>query len=300
VKRSLGLGVPPLEPGKLGDPGLFGPESEVWRVGREKALLAGGPAALLLQLAHPLVAAGVAAHSDFRQDPLQRLRATLRATLTITFGDSSQARDAAARVGATHRRVRGALPADVGTLPAGTPYRASDPDLAMWVYATLVFTALESFSRFVGPLTEERRDRYYQEGKRFALLFGVTDLVMPADFPAFRAYLAEMIDGPTLAVGPAAADLASDILAPKLPGALRPIAPLAGPLTAALLPPRLRREYGLASGEARRRAFRGASAAARASIRALPPGVRYWPHYLVALRRMAWGGNEAGLSSVGT
>jgi uncharacterized protein (DUF2236 family) len=285
----LGLEVPPLPPGAPGDPGLFGPGSEVWRVGREKALLAGGPAALLLQLAHPLVAAGVAAHSDFRADPLQRLRATLQVTLTITFGDSIQAREAAARVAATHRRVKGVLPDDVGAFRAGTPYRASDPELAMWVYATLVFTALEAFSRFVRPLGEAERARYYQEGKRFAFSFGVTEEVMPPDYPAFRTYLAGVIDGPTLAIGPHAADLARDILAPGLTGALRALGPLARPLTAAILPPRLRRAYGLAWGGARQRAFLAFQGAARASIRVLPPSVRYWPHYRVAERRMALG-----------
>src|SRR5438093_12192393 len=84
-----------LEPGQAGDPGLFGPGSVVWRVGRERVLLAGGPAALLLQLAHPLVAEGVAAHSGFEREPLQRLMATLDATLTITFGDRAQAEAAA-------------------------------------------------------------------------------------------------------------------------------------------------------------------------------------------------------------
>src|SRR6059058_4391825 len=103
------IGVPPPEPGEPGDPGLFGPGSMVWRIGRERALLLGGPAALLLQLAHPLVAAGVAAHSDFRRDPFARLRATLDSVLTISYGDRSQAEAAAEAVAATHRRVRGRL-----------------------------------------------------------------------------------------------------------------------------------------------------------------------------------------------
>ena len=70
-------------PGRAGDPGLFGPSSVAWRVGRERLLLAGGPAALLMQVAHPLVAAGVSAHSDFEADPLRRLRGTMGTTLTV-------------------------------------------------------------------------------------------------------------------------------------------------------------------------------------------------------------------------
>src|SRR5438093_13769935 len=94
----IGLDLPPLEAGAKGDPGLFGPGSMVWQVARERVLLVAGSAALLLQLAHPLVAAGVAAHGGFQSDPFQRLRATLDATLRVTFGDREPARSAAERV----------------------------------------------------------------------------------------------------------------------------------------------------------------------------------------------------------
>ena len=61
--------------------GLYGPASEAWRLNREAMLLLGaGPRALLLQIAHPLVAAGVADHCDFRTDPWRRLRARCGAT----------------------------------------------------------------------------------------------------------------------------------------------------------------------------------------------------------------------------
>ena len=110
---SLGLDLPPLEPGERWDPGLFGPDSTVWRIGRERILLAGGPAALLLQIAHPLVAAGVTNHSGFSEDPFLRLRATLDATLRITFGDREQARRAASvseLLAASRRAARAGMP----------------------------------------------------------------------------------------------------------------------------------------------------------------------------------------------
>jgi uncharacterized protein (DUF2236 family) len=153
---------------------LSGPGSQVWRVWREKTLLLGGPAAVLLQLAHPLIAAGVAAHSSFRADPLRRLRAVLDTTLTVTFGDRRQATAAAARVGKLHRRVQGRLPVAVGCFPAGSVYRASDPRLALWVHATLVVVALDVVDQFVSSLTTEQRARYYQESKPFAVLFATS------------------------------------------------------------------------------------------------------------------------------
>ncbi|HVF13133.1 MAG TPA: oxygenase MpaB family protein, partial [Acidimicrobiales bacterium] len=116
-----------LPAGKDGDPGVIGADGPVWRIAREKAILAGGPAALLLQVAHPLVAAGVVNHSDFESDPLGRLRHTLDSLLTVVFGDRAQAETAVAVVAAVHRPVRGVS----GT---GAAYRADDPELALWVW----------------------------------------------------------------------------------------------------------------------------------------------------------------------
>ncbi len=113
----------PAEPpaGVPGDAGLFGPGSEVWRIGREKMLLASGPAALLMQLAHPLVAAGVAQHSNFRADPLHRLRTTLDTTLTVYFGDQAQAEAAAAQVQRRHRHVTGRTTPRSAAFPRAPP-----------------------------------------------------------------------------------------------------------------------------------------------------------------------------------
>ena len=96
--------------------GLYGPTSEAWRLNREAMLLLGaGPRALLLQLAHPLVAAGVADHSDFRADPWRRLRATLRSYLAIVYGTTKEARAEIRRLNELHRAIE------------GDGYRARDP-----------------------------------------------------------------------------------------------------------------------------------------------------------------------------
>jgi uncharacterized protein (DUF2236 family) len=284
--RLVGLDLPPVEEGRAGDPGLFGPGSEVWHIGRERVLLLGGPAALLLQLAHPLVAAGVAEHSGFRTDPFERLRATLDATLRISFGDNEQVEDAAARVAATHRRVRGTLPAAVGPFVAGTPYRASDPDLAMWVHATLVSVALEVHQRFVGALSLSRCSRYYREVKRFARLFGVTDAVLPSTYRGFLEYVRAMERSELLTVGEGARRLADRVLDPPLPAALRLTRPAAAAVTAALLPERLRREFGLGWGIAERVLAEAIRTGVRATIGAWPPGLRYWEHYRSACLRV--------------
>src|SRR5215218_4202768 len=117
----------PLPPGIAGDPGLFGPGSQVWQIWRERLLLLGGPAAVLLQLAHPLIAAAVAAHSSFQDDPLGRLRAVLNITLTVVFGDRQQALAAATRVGEVHWRVQGRLPGRLRVLSCRKPLPGQRP-----------------------------------------------------------------------------------------------------------------------------------------------------------------------------
>jgi uncharacterized protein (DUF2236 family) len=288
ARAAAGLDLPPMEPGRPGDPGLFGPESIVWTVARERALLLGGPAALLLQIAHPLVAAGVAGHSGFREDPFRRLRGTLDATLRVSFGDRDQAEAAAARVRLTHRRIRGTLAAATGRYPTGTPYDASDPVLALWVHATLIWTSLRVYGRYVRPLSADECDRHYRETKSFAVLFGVDVDRMPGSWVAFEGYVERTL-ARDLAVGPAAASLAKAILQPPLPPVLGFGPPVARMVTAALLPPDLREAFDLPWGRVERAAATSVAATSRGAIRRLPRRLRFWPHFSVALRRVASG-----------
>jgi uncharacterized protein (DUF2236 family) len=285
------LDLPPLAPGRPGDPGLFGPRSMVWRVARERALLVAGPAALLLQIAHPLVASAVTAHSGFRRDPTQRLRATLDATLRVTFGDHEQAAAAGDGVRAVHRRVTGQLPTQVGRFAAGTAYDATDPELALWVYATLIATSVHAFERLVAPLDPSARERHYQQAKPFARLFGVPEAVLPGDRDAFDRYFLAMTGGPDLRVGQDARGLVPGILSPPLPRVARGSIRGLRAVTASFLPPRLRAEFELSWSGWDRAMAATVVRSVRTAVRFAPRSLRYWPHYQVALRRM---GNERG------
>jgi uncharacterized protein (DUF2236 family) len=256
----------------------------VWRIARERVLLVAGPAALLLQLAHPLVAAGVAAYSGFRSDPFQRLRATLDATLRVTFGDREQARSAAEGVRRVHERVHGRLPHSIGQYPAGTIYDARDTTLALWVYATLIATSIDGHERFVKDLGRADRERHYQEARPFARLFGVTDDVLPPDRSAFDQYYQAMVTGPALAVGPQAAYLGAQVLAPPLPRWLRLSLPMVRAVTADLLPEPIAGSFGLAHRDTAR--GRALQRGLRTAVHAAPPSVRYWPHYGIARARV--------------
>ena len=122
-----GLEAPPPELG------LFRADSWLRRVSAESVLLLGGGRALLLEIAHPLVAAGVAEHSQFREDPLGRLQRTLDAMSTLAFRECAVALEAARRVERAHLRVRGRLARGAGRFPAGAPYDGRDPELMRWV-----------------------------------------------------------------------------------------------------------------------------------------------------------------------
>ena len=162
---------------------MFAPESVVRRVNREAVLLLGGGRALLLQVAHPLVAAGVAAHSRFRSEPLGRLWRTLDLMLTIVFGAAAEAIAAVRAIDGVHARVQGVLDADVGRFARGARYDARDPELLLWVHATLIDSALVVFDRFVAPLDPAARSAYYEESKAIARLLGIPDALLCKEGP---------------------------------------------------------------------------------------------------------------------
>ncbi len=274
--RDVFEGFPRPRPGRPGDPGLFGPETMVWRVNGEGLTALGGGRALLMQIAHPLVAAGVADHSDFEANAFARLWRTLDAALTVAFGDGEQATAVSRRVTEVHRRVTGRR--------GDRTYSALDPELLLWVHATLVDSALVAYERFVDPLTPAERERYYQEMKGFAAAFSVPVEVLPNRLADFDRYLDETVA--RLEVSGEARRLAGEILRPPVPLPLLPVRQAFGMITAGLLPGRLRAAYGLPWSPAREAALEAAARILRGSRRHLPPGALAWPHAKVALTRL--------------
>lgn len=269
--------LPGPGPGPRGDPGLFPPGTVARLVNAETALLLGGGRALLLQLAHPMVAAGVADHSGFRRDAFGRLADTLDLTLTVSFGDEDQRRAALQRVAGTHRRVTGKR--------GEHPYRALDPELLLWVHATLVDSAIVAHDRFVGPIGPLARGRYYEEMKAQALAFGVPRERLPGSFEDFRRYVDGMVV--TLEVGDEARELSHAVLRPPSPRALRPVVEAMRFVTIGLLPARIRVGYGLTWSLRRERILAALAGALRGGIEPLLPDVlRRWPHARDADRRL--------------
>jgi uncharacterized protein (DUF2236 family) len=200
---------------------------------------------VLLQVAHPLVAAGVVEHSDYRSDLWHRLLRTLQALYLIVYGTKQEAEQAAASVRSVHARVNGVTRQPLGRFPAGTPYSAAMPELMLWVHATLVQTPLAAYERFVEQLSSEDEECYYQEMALVARIFGTPASVIPGSFDDFREYFRSEVESADICVTRPAREVASVILQAPLPAPLRMLAPAHRLSTAGLLPPKLRGDYGL-------------------------------------------------------
>src|SRR3954471_10561110 len=117
-----------------------------------------GPRALLLMAAHPVAFAGFFAHTGALDDPYARLRRTGQVLDSVAFRSRAEADRRTARVRAMHARVSGVLGEDAGRFPAGTPYRADDPELLLWILAALAESAMFVYGRYVRTLTREELD----------------------------------------------------------------------------------------------------------------------------------------------
>ncbi len=259
--------------------GLFGPGTVSWRVDREAIVLAGGSCALLMQAAHPVVAAGVADHSTYASDPFGRLMRTLRSSFDVAFGSGATARAALRRVNAIHARVR-------GQLPTGDAYTALDPEALLWVHATLVDTALRVYDRFVARLSPDEMQAYHREAGKVAVILGVPASLLPDQLSELRAWMADMVSTGRVHVTPQARAIATTVLYPdrRVPKVAWDGAHL---VSIATLPAELRRQYGIGWSPARERGVERLAAASRTVVPRLPSVLHHVPRAREAERRVA-------------
>ncbi len=224
------------------DAGLFGPQSLVWRVNRDRAFPLAGMRSLMVQALHPLAMAGVAEHSDWRRDPFGRLAATSGYVLTVTYGDTVSANAAAARVRAVHTHVRGTDPV------TGLNYSAEDPDLLLWVHAGMVDSIVHVVQRYGRGLNAGEADRYVAEMVPFAVIVGVPQERVPSSVDALRSYI-ESVD--LRQVTPAASDAIGVVLdPPDLAPDLRELWHDLGQVAIGTLPDWAREMYGFDAPQA--------------------------------------------------
>lgn len=205
-----------------------------WDVLRRPIFLLGGMRALLLQISEPRIAAGVAEHSDFADRVFDRMRHTVELMVEVGLGDPTEAQRAVVEMKRAHRGVR-------GTMPDGSIYDATQPDLRLWVLATLIDTVLVVEATYVGEFRDEDRARYYRESLEVARVLEVADA--PPSLDEFHGYMTERFD--RLAITDHARQIAHHVLYPSLGWAPQwALAPLRV-ITADLLPVRLREGYGM-------------------------------------------------------
>jgi uncharacterized protein (DUF2236 family) len=246
--------------------GHFTADSVIRRVGRESVLMLGGARALLMQAAHPRVAAGIVEHSDYAIEPWKRLGRTLTALYTVVFGTRDEADAVAQAVRAVHRGVR-------GRTSDGARYSARDPELQLWVHATLVSTGIAMHDVYVRPLRPDEGEAFYQDMKVVARVFGVPARVLPETHDDFRAYEQTMLRE-VLRVGEDARRVAATITHPPVPFVARPAVVALARANVGLLPQQLRDAYGFAWHAPDRAALAASARLVRTFLPLAPAPVR--------------------------
>lgn len=248
----------------------FPKDALIARVNEEPAILLGAGRALLLQLAHPHVAAGVAEHSDFQHNPFKRLQGTLEAVYTMVYGPADLADGVGERVQWIHTFVR----SDV--------YEANDPANLLWVHATLLDSALSCYEAVVRPLTEVERETYYQEMVVVAERFGCPRDKQPATHADFQDYWDKQVA--TMTVSDEGRKLVRDVIEPRLPLRLDvPLRPALNAFRIATLgstPEAIRAQLGYSWSERDQRRYDRIYAFARGYHRVVPRWLRVGPGHL--------------------
>jgi len=254
--------------------GFFPADSMVRRLHRERLVLFSGVRALLMQACDPLAVVGFQRHSIIFDDPQVRLQRTDERMSRIYFGSREEAEETGQVVQAMHRRVRGKTPADYGPIPKGTVYAASDPELGLWVLATLADSALVYYERIFGSLADEERERYWSEYRQVGELLGLPPESMPATVEGLRQYVAGRLNDDSLWISEDRREQAVQmILEPPFTGVLRtaaiPLTETIRLISVGLLPPEIRRLFGFSWDPAR-------EALLRSALLQLRVGSRFW------------------------
>jgi uncharacterized protein (DUF2236 family) len=249
--------------------GFFGPESIAWRLSREGVLGLVVLRALFMQVAHPKVAQGVAEHSDFRQKPFARAYATFKAQQTIVFGSCEESIEALLRIYARHTAVR------------GSGYRANDPSLLFWVYATLIDSMFFAYRTFLLDLSPVQWERFYEEGKLFARLIGIEEEQVPVRLADFNSWMQTMLASDEITISLIAREIGESLI--TMP--IRIAAPLNRFLAAGTLPEKLRKQFGLNWTPKKQRLFDLFARSLRFIVARTPQFLHTSPAYWFALRR---------------
>lgn len=257
----------------------FSLTSPFWRINREWLTTLSGARAVFLEIAHPLVAAGVVEHSNYKNEPFGRLFRTLGTMTDLAFNTPSAARTATRHYQHCHRKVKGVLKEAIGPFPAGTEYDAHDPFLRLWVLATLIDSALLAHDLFVRPTSLAERNSYYADFQKLGSYLGLSPALMPATYPHFQDYMQAMLYSDLLTVSDAAREIARALYAPPVLGRVVRGLSFVG---IGLLPAHLRAAYGFSWSETHEHWLQKLAAFSRRARPLLPSLLMVHPTVLMA------------------
>lgn len=249
------------------------PDTIAWRRGSDARLLLAAGYALLLQVCHPTVGAGVREHSSYRRDPWGRLLHTLDYAYTMVYGGPQLAGEMGRRIRAEHRRI-------AGTMPDGSRYHALEPEAYAWVHTTLAEAIVAAHASFGRPLDEAERRRFWSEWRTMGRLLGIRERDLPAEWELFRAYFERMVEQ-RLERTAAAQDVLESLRDPPPPPVLARFPALWRVLrlpgchalhltSVGLLPAALRERLGVSWSRAQQRQWGALAAALRAATPVMP------------------------------
>jgi uncharacterized protein (DUF2236 family) len=253
------------------------PGSVIWRYAGDARLFALAGYALLLQVAHPTVGAGVSEHSNFKEDPWGRLMRTLDYTYSVAYGGPELATEVGARVFEMHKRIK-------GVKPDGERYRALEPEAYAWVHATLADSIVRGNRLFAVPMSLRETERFWSEWRQLGRLVGVQLKQLPEGWAAFRTYFERMVSE-RLENTDAVQDVLVSLKQPSPPPvswlgerawriASLPSSRLVALGTVGALPPRLRERFGVRWSRAQALELRAFAAASRAATPLMPAALR--------------------------
>lgn len=252
--------------------GHFDEGSMLRRVLSENVAQLSGPRALLMMAAHPVAFEGFFMATGTLDDPYGRLQRTAVVMNEIGFGRRQRAQRMTRRVRAQHHAARGVLPVAAGKYPAGTEWRADDPELLLWIIACLMDSVDVVHRRYIGALSRDERQALWSDYRLVGREFGLAEPDMPETIEAFDAYMRDMVSGDELFVTDRARELGIEVvLHPPLPAKLRPVVEVVNFITVGLLPPKVRKGYGFSWDPLREATLRANQAYVRRVVLPLLP-----------------------------
>ncbi len=259
--------------------GYFGPGSMTWKLYREPSIILGSMRALLLQIAHPAIAQGVADYSNFKKDLAGRSHRTFLSMVRIWFGDIPTANQSARRLHNIHSMIRGQLVWETEDETIINPFCAAEPDLLFWVLATLVDTTIHLYEKTVHKLSRAEKEQFYEESKITAQLMGIPIDQYPKNLTAFYNRYLTIIESGTLRLSAAGKAITQTLFSTPYP--IRRFSEI---MAEALLPVATKRLFELKPG---RRVYELICFLAKTYNKLIPNDLRYAPHYHQAMFRIA-------------